>query len=332
MMNKNPIKFFLFSLLACSRLLHADGTEEAEKKSEQEISPWFTGPLIAPLGAVIPIGHYVIQPFFDFNTATGFYDRHWHDISTPHFFNYTTEVLIVIGTLEWMDVQITPQLLYNDTQGQSSWRFGDLPLSLDFQLLDIDTFKYFPGIKFSLTESFPTGKYQKLNPLKLGTDIGGSGTFATTANLIFYKVYHISGFHFLSMTASLGYTYPTPVHVRGLNFYGGGPGCAGKVYPGHSFGAIVSFEFSLDRNWALALDNVYAHFDKDRFRGTPGLSTAPLVPAVVGRPSSETLSFAPAIEYNFSENWGILAGVWFSAIGRNTPVFRNAIVSFVYQY
>ncbi len=333
-----PLKCFLFSLLVYPGLLRASEPEQ-EKNTSQEIVPWFTGPLIAPIGAVIPIGHYCIQPFFEFNTATGIYNRHRHDVSTPNFFNFIASVQVTVGTLEWMDIQITPEFLYNHTHADtlpnphsaSSWRLGDLPLNLDFQLVSIDKFKYFPGIKFSLTESFPTGKYQKLNPFKLLTDIGGSGTFATTGSLVFYKIYHISGFHFLSMTTSLGYTYHTPVHVRGLNFYGGGPGCAGKVYPGNSFGAIASFEFSLDRHWALALDNVYVHFDRDRFKGTPGFS-APLIPAIVGRPSSESLSFAPAIEYNFNENWGIIAGAWVSAIGRNTLVFRNALLSFVYQY
>jgi hypothetical protein len=323
-------KLLLFFFIGNPWFLAASGT--IFPHNTNTIEPWFTGPLIAPIGEVVPVGHYIIQPFFEFNTITGHYDKHWKAQSLPNFFNYTTLLEVTIGITKWMDVQLNPTVLYNHTQNQDSWRFGDSPLTFDFQLLPTNKFKYFPGIKLALTESFPTGKYQRLNPLKLATDISSTGSFTTTPGLVFYKIYHFGGFHFLSMTASFGYTYYAPVHVRGFNFYGGGPGCAGKVYPGNSFDAIISFEFSLNRNWVLALDNVYVHFDKDRFRGTPGLSAVPFVPAIVGRPSSENLSFAPAIEYNFNENWGIIAGAWVSAIGRNTIVFRNALISFLYQY
>lgn len=55
-------------------------------------------------------------------------------------------------------------------------------------------------------------------------------------------------------------------------------------------------------------------------------------PASVGLPSSEQFSFAPAIEYNFTENFGIITGVWLSAFGRNSPRFRTGIVNIDYNY
>jgi hypothetical protein len=328
-MKKGLVQTSLFlSLTGCPLLHGALGTPEVPAGA---VSPWLTGTLLAPSGEVVQRGHYVIEPYFYFNTITGTYDRNWHNISTPNFFNFTVQLEIIIGLTEWMDFETIPEVLYNSTQGQSSTLFGDLPLTLDFQLLDSDKFKWFPGIKLGLTETFPTGKFQKLNPRKLSTDISGLGSFATTADLVFYKVYHLTGKHFLSSTTSFAYTYYAPVHVRSLNFYNGGLGCAGKVYPGNSWTVDVAFEFTFNKNWVFALDNVYTHFDKDRFKGTPGINPLLLVPAVVGRHSSETLSFAPALEYNFNEHWGIIAGAWFSAIGRNTPVFRNAIISFGYQ-
>ena len=290
------------------------------------VTPWFTGTLLAPTGMVVPIGHYCIQPYFDFNTDTGAYNRHWHDTSTPNFFSYATALNLIFGLTEWMDVEMFPAVQYNHTKGRSAWHFADFPLLFGFQLLSAEKYEYFPGIQLQLTENFPTGKYQKLEPNKLGTDISGNGSFATTASLVFYKVYYLQGLHYISMIAAFGHTYYAPVHIRGYSFYGGGHRCAGKVYPGNSYEGILSLEFSLNRHWVLALDTLYIHLNKDRFQGTPGVN------ASVGRPSSESLSFAPAIEYNFNENWGIITGVWLSAIGRNSAVFRNALVSFVYQY
>jgi hypothetical protein len=330
-MNKGLIPILLlFSLAGCPSSLQAgEGTAEVPAGS---LTPWLTGPLIALSGEVVQGGHYDIQPFFHFNTVTGIYDRHWHNASSPNFFNFTLNVQIIVGMTKWMDFQISPQGLYNSTQGQSSTLFGDFPFTLDFQLLATDKFKWFPGIKLELTETFPTGKYQKLKARKLDTDLSGLGSFATSANLVFYKVYHLARVHYLSMTASFGYTYYAPVHVRGFNAYGGGSGCAGKVYPGNSYSGIVSFEFTLNKNWVLAIDHVYTHSDKERFRGTPGIGSSLSVPGAVSPHSSENLSFAPAIEYNFNEHWGIIAGTWVSAIGRNSFVFRNAIFSFEYQY
>jgi hypothetical protein len=293
--------------------------------------PWLTGPLIAPTGTVVPVGHYSIQPYFTFNVNTGTYSPHWNAISSPNFYNVSLQVQVLIGITKWMDFQAFPLALYNNTQGQSSTRFGDLPLGFDFQLISANKYKWFPGIKLQLLETFPTGKYQKLNPKKLDTDVSGLGSFYTSADLVFYKVYHLSGVHYLSMTMSLGYTVFAPVHVKGLNVYEGGFKTRGKVYPGNSFNAILSFEYTFNEHWVLAIDNVYVHNNKNRFSGNPGF-VAPGVPAVVGWPSTEQLSFAPAIEYNFSNRWGIIAGSWFSAAGRNSLEFRSGIFSFIYSY
>ena len=94
---------------------------------------------------------------------------------------------------------------------------------------------------------------------------------------------------------------------------------------------IVSFEFILNQKWVLAPDNVYIHADATQFYGTLGTTAAGL-PATVGTPSSEQISLAPAIEYNFSANFGIEAGCWFAAWGRNTTEFRSGVINFAYTY
>lgn len=299
--------------------------------SESNYTPWLMGPLIAPTGEVVTKGHFTFQPYLYFNVNTGIYNSHWKRVSTPNFYNVTLQLETQVGLTEFMDFQIVPAVLYNHTEGESATRFGDFPLIFDFQLLSVDKYKWFPGIKLGITETFPTGKYQKLNPKKLDTDASGLGSFSTGVDLVFYKVYHIHKHHFLSMTASVQYTYFAPVHVKGLSVYEGTPDTHGKVYPGNTTTAIVSFEYTLTQNWVLSLDNIYTHENKDRFKGSPGF-IAPFIPGVVGRPSSEQLSFAPAIEYNFSEHYGFMAGSLFSAAGRNALDFYSAILSFMVAY
>jgi hypothetical protein len=77
--------------------------------------------------------------------------------------------------------------------------------------------------------------------------------------------------HWLSTTFSAQYTVNTPVNVHGFNTYGGGFGTNGKALPGNSFQGIASFELTLNKNWVLALDNVYTHTDETQFFGIPGI-------------------------------------------------------------
>jgi hypothetical protein len=293
--------------------------------------PWLTGPLIAPPEVVVPVGHYSIQPFLSFNVNTARYNADWNPSSIPNFYTLSLQVQTLIGLTKWMDFQINPLVLFNATQGQSSTRFADLPLGFDFQLINVDKYRWFPGIKLQLIETFPTGQYQKLNPKKLNTGISGFGSFYTSADLIFYKVYHLSGLHYLSATLSLGYTVFAPVHIKGFSVYKGSFNTRGKVYPGNSYTGILSFEYTFDEHWVFALDNVYTHSNKTHFSGKRGWSS-PGVLAIVGSPSSEQLSFAPALEYNFSANLGLIAGAWFSAAGRNSFEFYSGIFSFIYSY
>ena len=287
-------------------------------------TPWLTGPLIAPFGAIVPYGNFDIEPYVYSTTETGAYNSHWKANSTSNFFSLNTQVLCFFGLTPWMDINIVPQFFYNTTSNQNSVRFGDLAVALDFQALDPAATPYFPGIKFTVRETFPTGTFERLNPNKLLTDQTGAGAFATTFNLVLYEIYELKKSHFLSMTLSAAYTVNPPVYVHGLNTYGGGGGTKGYVMPGNNLQALASFELTLTQNWVLALDNVYSHTDRSKFCGT---TSAP-----VSVRSSEQITFAPAIEYNFSSHMGLIVGCWFTAWGRNTPVFRSGVIAFDYLY
>lgn len=320
------MKKFCFLLFAAC--LFAD---EVPLEEPEEPTPWFTGPLIAPIGYVVPIEHFEIDIYNYLNIETADYNGDWSVEERPNFYTYTPQIYAYFGLTPWMDLSIWPQFSVNWTEGARSVGFNDFPIGLDFQLYSDEEEGWFPGIKVSIMEYFPTGKYQRLNPNKLSTDSMGFGAYSTFFSLIFYKVYHISDMHFMSFTLSGDYTIPSKVHVHGFNAYGGGFDTDGHVKPGHIFQAICSFEYSLTQNWNLALDTVWTHENLTTFSGEPG-TDADGNPAEVGSPSSESLSFAPAIEYGFSENLGIIGGCWFSAIGRNSAQFRNAVVNLYYYY
>jgi len=285
--------------------------------------PWLTGPLIAPLGTVIEKGHVNINCYLYAEIETGKYNNNWHAHSTPNFYSINPQIFSIFGITEWLDFQITPQFEYNFTRNQSSVLFGDLPLGFDIQVIGPDLSKWFPGIKLFLKETFPTGKYQKLKPEKLKTDASGMGTFATDLGIVLYQVYRLEGHHFLSVTLSYDYSMGTPVDVEGFNAYGGSSETNGTVWPGNTSTTICSFEYTINQNWVFAIDNIYTHTNQTRFSGFPE-NTLIL--------SSDQISFAPAIEYNFSSKIGIIAGIWFSAFGRNIQEFCNGVINFDLNY
>jgi hypothetical protein len=317
---------WLLFLLFASSLFGYKSTQKDPSQVESSTSnlppesPWFTGTLIVPQPTVIAYGSFLLENYLYFTTNTGSYNNHWSSTSSAHnFFSFNPQFFYYFGLTPWCDINIVPQFFYNSTNGQSSCHFGDLTIGLGFQILQPDYTPYFPGIKLAIREVFPTGKYQNLNANKLNTDVSGAGTFATQFNLILYQVYHLWKNHWLSFTASGQYQLNSATNIQGTSVYGKG---AGTALPGNSFQGIVSFEFSLTQNWVLAIDNVYTHTDATQvYNGTVG-----------GLPSSEQFSFAPAIEYNFNSSFGLIAGCWFSAFGRNSAEFRSGVVNIEYTY
>ena len=300
--------------------------------AQSDPAPWLTGPLIAPVGTVVPYGDFTVKSYLYWITNTGSYNKNWQAVSAAeNFYTLNAQFLCFFGLTPWCDLNIIPQVFYRTTSNQHSVRCGDLTVGLDVQLLAADLTPYFPGIKLAVREIFPIGNFQCLHPRKLGTDETGAGTFATQFDLVFYKRFHLYGSHWLSATFSAQYTVNTPVNVHGFNTYGGGFGTNGKALVGNSFQGIVSFELTLNQNWVFALDQVYTHTDRTEFLGSPGIAFSGTF-ADVGKPSSEQLSFAPAIEYNVSSHFGVIAGCWFSAFGRKSAEFRSGVVNFEYTY
>lgn len=280
---------------------------------------WFTGPLIAPTGYTAEPGHVNVQPVFDAFVNVGTYNSHWHSKSISNFYMYRVRLRLKTGITDWMDVQITPRVLYQETRGKHSGGIGDMRFGVNFQLLNAGLDDPWPAIKLMFQSLAPFGKYQRLSRHKDHTDALGTGSWYPQTGLVVSKMWHLSGVHYLEARFYGMYAIGTPVSVKGLNFYGGDPSTRGTAYPGNIFSSDIAVQYSLTRNWAFACDLNYQHQNKSRFSGkTTVRSTIP---------SSEQFSMAPALEYNWSQDLGIIGGVWFSMAGRSTPQFVRGIIS-----
>jgi hypothetical protein len=304
-------------------LLARKGTEEPTSIAANKIQPWFTGPLLAPSAHVVPLGHQNIEPYIYFNQNTGNYNAHWKPISAPTFTNVLTQFPIQIGVLPSVELDFAPQFSYNNTQGEHDWRVNDVPITLAFQIYTDVPETWYPAVKFRIAFNIPLGKYDELDPVKLGTDFGGLGIWLPSVGFVFSRVINVYDDHYLAWRFFATFLWGTSVPVDGLSTYGGAPdigpfeGTHGTVYPGNTLVFIQGFEYTLTQNWVLALDIQYQHTDSRKFKGFSPLGTEPT------HPSYEQLSLAPAIEYNFNANVGIIFGPWFTVAGRNTLDYFN---------
>ena len=309
---------------------------DAEKEfsdAKKMFNPWYTGPLLAPSATLIDPGSYNIQPYLFVTWEYGKYQQSGKMERSPTLFQLYPQMPFQFGITNWMEGIITVKAQYNHENGRSFFDIADLPVSLGFPLLKQGP--YVPAILFSIQEVFPTGKYQKLNPTKNGIDATGAGAYTTNLYLNFAKVvwwWWLA--HPMAFRLSLEYSLPSHVSVKGFNAYGGGYDTNGKVHPGQTFSADFGYEFSFTQNWALALDIVYNYSLKTTFDGYPGRVSqdvqAPL--ASVGGPYNDQLSVAPAVEYNWNENLGVIVGAWFTLWGRNSTAFASGVFSVTYSF
>ncbi|HSX14221.1 MAG TPA: hypothetical protein VLE96_07385 [Chlamydiales bacterium] len=295
-------------------------------------NPWFTGPLLCPSDVVVTRGHFNFEPYVYFTANTGAYNSHGKVVEARNtLWSTSIQPVLSVGLTKWMDMQIVPGVAYNSIKHHDQWVFQDFIFTLDFQLLKprhIDD--WYPFIKFLITEMFPTGKYQHLNPKKLGVDIGGTGSYRTATGFVLGKLFQVHCAHFLNTRLSLQYELPAPVHLHGFNAYGGSFDTNARFFPGQNFEADLGLEYTLSKHWVIACDFVGLWTGKPHFSGNPG--TTPLgTPAPLGAPGfSIQYSMAPAIEYNWSANLGAIAGCWFTFAGKNAGRFWSAVAAFNY--
>lgn len=279
---------------------------------------WTTGPLIAPPGDIIELGHQNYEPYLYWFGFHGKYDSSWKFHSAPHFTTVSSQTLLRFGIFPRGELDLTPTFSYSHTEGAAKWHFGDTPIRLNILLLEDRSWVH-PNLVLELMATMPTGKYQNLKKSKRGTDIAGTGSWFPGIGLIYYHEEVLPHCHFMTATGFISYVVGTPVHEKGFNFYGGDHDTRGTERPGNQLNAILSFEFSFTQNFAFAIDFDYVHSDKSHFSGK---TDDPM-----SNPSFEQFTLAPALEYSWSNNLGIIGGCWFTAAGRNTVQFVSGVIA-----
>jgi hypothetical protein len=120
-----------------------------------------------------------------------------------------------------------------------------------------------------------------------------------------------------------------------VSVYGTASGFRGQAEPGASFLVDASWEYSLTRRWVLASDVTYRHNGNTLVIGNDVLNrdgVRTLSQIWTNSGSSEAFAVAPAIEYSWTPNLGVLLGTRVIAGGHRTAtsITPAAAINFVY--
>jgi hypothetical protein len=313
--------FFLFFLFLSHSIGYAEGeslhSQGTTPKVEQGDGPWFTGPLLAPAGKTIPPGYFNFEPYA------------FYTVYPAGFRNFETVPILTAGVWDFLDIQTSVPYDFSWDQGQHGNNIGDYSIGLGLQILT-QKGPLIPDFRLVIQEVLPTGRYDNLNPNKLGTDQTGMGAYQTIIGFNFQRLMTLPNYHYLRARFSAVIATSSTVSVENLSVFGGAEGTDGNVRPGNSYTADLAFEYVLTQHWVPVFEAVYVNSSTTTFSGNPGFS--PGGTFRVGGPGGAQISLAPAIEYNFNANLGVIGGVWFSANGPAAAQFTSFTLAINYIF
>jgi hypothetical protein len=327
-----------FRSLALRTMIYAIGigaSAVAGATSESGLAPqqtldeaWWTGPLLAPNAATLPQGHWLIEPYVYDLMTYGQFDRNGTLRSAGAAHDFGTQSYIEYGLFDRFTVGLIPHLGLHESsagQGSSDFALGDTTLQGAFGLTQFHEGSHVPATSIVIQETFPTGKYDRLDGQTDGAL--GSGAYSTTVALYSQMYFWMANGRILRARLDVSYETSRWASVHGISVYGTSGGFDGRAHPGQSVFGDLSFEYSVTQKWVLATDLWWEHDGNTQVQGgyAPAVTSALPLYVVQNSGSDDLLYVAPAIEYNWSASMGVIAGARITAAGRNvgataTPV------------
>ncbi|QDH13235.1 hypothetical protein E3E12_02365 [Formicincola oecophyllae] len=270
-----------------------------------------TGTLYAPYPALDEEGELVVEPYMMFTSPRGDFGPQGQmtpsSRDNPHSTNMTQYWFINYAVTDRFTVAIYPTWTYTwgAHQGTSSVEFEDLPFDLEYRL----TPDYAPSVTAYLGAIAPTGHYKGRNK---PYNMVGTGMWALHYGLESQLAFPVWG-HALNFQIWAQAWQPiTSARLGGNTTYGTTPGFKGHAHGGFYGDEGVGAELGLTKQWVLALELYHTW--------AQGGTTAGWQDGQHQKshdPWSGSFNVGPEVEYNFNENWGVVAGVIIPVVGHN---------------
>lgn len=296
------------------------------EKKEEGYDPWYTGTLLATGASNVLPGDLTIQPYLTFTWKYGNYQNNW-SMKNINPFQYTLSPALFLewGVTDWLDFNLMPTMFTKWRGSETSTHLADTYTALGFQLLNDKKHTPYPDMRLVTIVTFPTGRFEEADVPQFVTDFSGAGAIEYGVVLSTAKKFYIDPMHPFRITTNLGYSRSTSVKINGFSVYGGGRDARGTVQPGSAALFNLTLEYSITQPFTIAVENIIHWVGKTTFKGFEDGKS-------VGSPESFLFTFCPEIEYSFSQNQGVVAGLWWHYAGKNSPAFLAPVVSYVYTY
>ena len=298
-----------FPAMASGQVIERQSAEDA----------WWTGPMLANSAATLPTGHALVETYaFD-------------QIQKGSSF-YGSLTYLLYGVTDRFTVGAKPLFGVARSEGRTSRPgMGDLTLSAQYRLTDPKAVPGTPTIAVSLQQSLPTGRHDRLTDYR-GTALGtGSGT--TTLSLYGQQLFWLPNGRIFRGRINLSGAWAGKATVSGASVYGTDRSFKGQARPGAIYSVGVSGEYSLTREWVLALDLVLTHSRSTRVSGQVLDDISQLETRVAYRlPATSSLAIAPAIEYSWRPDLGVLLGARVIPGWGHTPASLTPAVAVNYVH
>ncbi len=268
---------------------------------------WWTGPMIAPGAGTLTPGHFLIEPYF-------------YDVNAGRSNSYGNLTYILYGLVDRLTIGASPTAGFNTVGGapsSSGIGLGDVSAIAQIRLLRRNPGRWLPATALNVTETFPTGRFDRLGPRT--SDGFGSGVYTTTLSLYTQSYFWLPNGRILRMRFNVSQAFSSTAGVKGVSVYGTDDGFRGTATPGAAFAADVAWEYSLTRSWVLALEFNNRYQAATRVRGIERADSAgSTTPARLDAAASDAFALAPAVEYSWTQNLGVLLAMRIVPQGHHT--------------
>jgi hypothetical protein len=271
----------------------------AERQSMQDA--WWTGPLLANSAATLPRGHFLVEPYI-------------YDVIGPHSHAFGSRAYVEYGLADRFTVGVIPIVGYNkigNGTSSSGMKVGDITLLGQCRLTQFHEHGWVPTTAIQVQQAFPSGKYDRLGTRP--SDGLGAGAYTTTVAFNTQTYFWLPNGRILRMRFDVSQSFSSHADVTDASVYGTSNGFRGRAEPGKSLFIDAAWEYSMTRQWVLALDAIYEHSGNTSVIGTQNARSLRLDSG-----SSWAYGFAPAVEYNISPKVGVILGARVITPGHNS--------------
>lgn len=277
----------------------------------------FTGPLLTPGPAAMPQGEVFAQPYWIYSRTNGVYD----DQGNRHALDgHDSSQLLSLSLSGGITDRLTGELVLNGSRsaqgGQHSdgYRIGDSAARLRYQLRAGDALTGDMTLAAMLSQSLATGRHDRLGGNTLNGQ--GSGVYRAGLSLLGQQVLWMPNGRPLRWRWQTTWS-PSPgsVSVVGRSVYGTERSFRGTLDAGAAISGALGLEYSINRNWVLALDLTAGTQAGSVLDGSVADASGQRKALHQNGSRSRAFSAAPAVEYIVNDQIGVLFGVQTSLPG-----------------